>query len=146
MAESEDEKLRSLLAVRAVAVVGLSKDPTKYSHRVAAYLKGNGYRIVPVNPFADEVLGEKCFKSLLEVPEDLQKSIELVDIFRPSEDIPPIVDEAIKLKQRHGKLRTVWMQLGIINEAAAEKARAAGLEVVMDKCVMAEHKRLNGER
>jgi len=145
MAVSEDEKLRSLLAVKTVAVVGLSKDPTKFSHRVAAYLMGNGYKIVPVNPFADEVLGEKCFKSLLDVPADLQRKIELVDIFRPAEDVLPIVEEAVQLKQRHGKLRTVWMQLGIVNETAAEKARAAGLEVVMNKCAMAEHRRLKEE-
>ncbi len=141
MDASEDERLRSLLGARKVAVVGLSKDPSKYSHRVAAYLKGNGYKIIPVNPFADQVLGETSYKSLLDIPEPLRGEIELVDIFRPSEDIPPIVDQAIELK-RHGRLRTVWMQLGIVNEAAAEKARAAGLEVVMNKCILVEHKRL----
>lgn len=145
MAVSEDERLKSILGLKTVAVVGLSKDPSKYSHKVAAYLKGHGYHITPVNPFADEVLGEKSFNSLLDIPDELQGKIELVNIFRPSEDIPPIVDQAIQLKQKHGKLKAVWMQLGIVNEQAAEKARNAGLEVVMNKCIMVEHRRLKGE-
>lgn len=146
MAAGEDERLKSILGLKTVAVVGLSKDPSKYSHKVAAYLKGHGYRIVPVNPFADEVLGEKSYKSLLEIPEEIQRNIDLVDIFRPSEDIPPIVEQAIQVRQKHGKLKAVWMQLGIVNEQAAENARNVGLEVVMNRCIMMEHKRLKGER
>ncbi len=127
---------------KVVAVVGLSKEPGKDSHRVSAYLKQHGYRIIPVNPFADEVLGEKSYPSLLEIPSEIQKTIEIVDIFRPAKDVPPIVEQAIKLKQTYGKPFVVWMQLGIVNEAAAETARRAGLIVVMDKCLMVEHHRL----
>ena len=127
---------------KVIAVVGLSKEPGKDSHRVSAYLKQQGYQIIPVNPFADEVLGEKSYKNLLDIPPEIQKTIEIVDIFRPPEDVPPIVEQAIKLKQLYGKPSVVWMQLGIINEAAAEAARRAGLIVVMDKCLMVEHHRL----
>jgi len=139
-----EEGLKSLLDVKVIAVVGMSKDPSKYGHRVGAYLKGHGYRIIPVNPFADEVLGEKSYRSLLDIPEGLQDKVELVDIFRPSEDIPAIVEQAAELRRRHGKLRGIWMQLGIVNERAAESARKAGLEVVMDKCIMVEHRRFSG--
>ena len=127
---------------QVIAVVGLSKEPEKDSHRVSAYLKQHGYRIIPVNPFADEVLGEKSYPSLLEIPPEIQKTIEIVDIFRPAKDVPPIVEQAIKLKQIYGKPFVVWMQLGIVNEEAAETARRAGLIVVMDKCLMVEHQRL----
>ena len=123
-------------------VVGLSKEPEKDSHRVSAYLKQHGYRIIPVNPFADEVLGEKSYPSLLDIPPEIQKTIEIIDIFRPSKDVPPIVEQAIKLKQVYGKPFVVWMQLGIVNEAAAKAARRAGLIVVMDRCMMIEHDRL----
>ena len=95
-----------------------------------------------MNPFADEVLGEKSYKSLLDIPPDIQKTIEIVDIFRPSKDVPLIVKQAIKLRALHGKPHVVWMQLGIMNEQAAEAAEKAGLTVVMDKCMLIEHKRL----
>ena len=127
---------------KVIAVVGLSKEPEKDSHIVSAYLKQHGYRIIPVNPFAEKVLGEKSYPSLLEIPSEIQKTIEIVDIFRPAKDVPPIVEQVIKLKQVYGKPFVVWMQLGIVNEAAAEAARRAGLIVVMDKCLMVEHHRL----
>ena len=127
---------------RIIAVVGLSRETDKPSYEVAAYMKGQGYRIIPVNPFADEVLGEKSYKSLLDVPEEIQRTIEVVNVFRRPEDVPPIVEQALKLKQANGKPYVVWMQLGIINEQAAERARNAGLTVIMDKCMMVEHHRL----
>ena len=127
---------------KTVAVVGLSRELGKDSHRVSAYLKNHGFRIIPVNPFADEVLGEKSYKSLLDIPPEVQKTIEVVDIFRPSKDVPLIVEQAIKLKTMYGKPYVVWMQLGIVNEQAAEAAMQAGLTVVMDKCMMIEHRRL----
>jgi predicted CoA-binding protein len=104
-------------------------------------LKAHGFRIIPVNPFADEVLGEKSYKSLLDIPPEIQKTIEVVDVFRPAKDVPPIVEQAVKLKEMYGTLRVVWMQLGIINEQAAETSRKAGLTVVMNKCMMVEHGR-----
>ena len=127
---------------RIIAVVGLSRETDKPRYEVSAYMKGQGYRIIPVNPFADEVLGEKSYKSLLDVPEEIQRTIEIVNVFRRPEDIPPIVEQALKLKQANGKPFVVWMQLGIINEQAAERARNAGLTVIMDRCIMVEHKRL----
>jgi len=127
---------------KIIAVVGLSKEPGKDSHRVSAYLKQHGYRIIPVNPFANEILGEKSYRSLLDILPEIQKTIEIVDIFRPSKDVPPIVQQAIKLKETNGKPFVVWMQLGIINEEAAEAAKRAGLIVVMDKCLMIEHHNL----
>ncbi len=139
---SKDQIREILINYRTIAVVGLSKEPKKESHKVSAYMKRHGYRIIPVNPFADEVLGEKSYKSLLDMPPEIQKTIEIVDIFRRPEDVPPIVEQAIKLKEMFGVPFVVWMQVGIVNEAAAEVARKAGLVVVMDKCLMVEHSRL----
>jgi predicted CoA-binding protein len=137
------EDLRKILSkYKNVAVVGLSRDPSKDSHRVAKYLKENGFHIIPVNPTADEILGEKSYKSLLEMPAEIQKTLEIVDIFRPSHEVLPIIEQAIQLRKRYGLPHVVWMQLGIINEEAAEKAREEGLTVIMDKCIMREHKRL----
>jgi predicted CoA-binding protein len=138
---SQDEIRSVLESYRIVAVVGLSRNPAKASYRVANYLQSVGYRIIPVNPFVDEILGEKSYKSLLDVPE----AIEIVDIFRPSEDVPSIVEEAIKLKNRLGTPKVIWMQLGIVNEEAARRAKAAGFKVVMDRCMMVEHRRLSME-
>jgi len=125
-----------------IAVVGLSKNPEKDSHIVAEYLKNKGYKIIPVNPTAQEILGEKCYKSLKDLPENLKKSLEIVDIFRPSQDVEPIVEQAIQLKKEFGKPYVVWMQLGIVNLEAAKKAEEAGMVVIMDKCIMREHKKL----
>lgn len=120
---------------RRVAVVGLSKDPSRPSHVVASYLKDHGYRIIPVNPNESEILGESCYASLSQVPEP----VEVVDIFRRSEAVGPIVEEAIRIGAK-----AVWMQEGVVNEAAAEQARRAGLEVVMDLCMKKEHERIHG--
>lgn len=119
--------------------MGASNTIGKPSHRVAAYLKQHGYKIIPINPNITELFGEKSYKSLLDVPPQIQATIDVVDIFRKSEDVPPIVDQVIELKQRTGRPFVVWMQQDIVNEGAAEKARQAGLVVVMDKCLMKEH-------
>lgn len=138
-----DNVLREIFVkYRTVAIVGLSRDPSKDSYRVAEYLKKHGFRIVPINPSADEVLGEKSYKSLLDMPAEVQKTIEIVDIFRLSSDVLPIVEQAVQLKKLYGKPYVVWMQLGIVNTQAAEAARKAGLSVVMDKCMMQQHRRL----
>jgi predicted CoA-binding protein len=120
---------------RLVAVVGLSNDPERPSYRVAAYLQQHGYRIIPVNPTCREILGEKCYPSLKDIP----FPVEIVDIFRKVDAIPAIVQEAIQIKAR-----AVWMQLGLAEPASAQKARDAGLEVVMDRCLKVEHARLLG--
>jgi hypothetical protein len=131
---------------RNVAIVGLSGDPARPSYGVAEYLKTHGYRIVPVNPNLAEVLGEKSHKSLMEMPVEIQRTIEIVDIFRRSEDVLPIVEQAVKIKKSFDVLRAVWMQLGVINEPAAELARKAGLTVVMDRCMRQEHQHLFGKQ
>ena len=140
---SDQNQIRGILTkYKTIAVVGLSKEPEKDSHRVSAYMKQHGYRIIPINPFADEVLGEKSYKSLLDIPVQIQKTIEIVDVFRPANDVPPIVDQAIQLEALYGRPFVVWMQIGIVNEQAADAARKAGLIVIMDRCIMVEHERL----
>ena len=119
---------------RTVAVVGASPDPERPSHIVASYLGEHGYDVIPVNPQAKQILGETCYPDLSSIPE----SVEVVDIFRRSEEVMPIVDEAIKIGAK-----AVWMQEGVTNEEAASKARDAGLLVVMDKYMRKEHLRLD---
>jgi predicted CoA-binding protein len=143
MSENRIEEI--LTKYKTVAIVGLSRDPTKDSHSVAMYLQAQGYKIIPVNPTTGEVLGEKSYKTLFDIPPRIQKTIEIVDIFRPPEDVPTIVEQAIKLKERNDKPYVIWMQLGIINEQAAATARAAGLEVVMNKCMRQEHIKLSSK-
>ena len=118
---------------RVIAVVGLSPKPHRDSHEVAKYLQKNGYRIIPVYPRADSILGEKVYPDLTSIPDE----VDVVDIFRKSEDVPPVVDEAIEIGAK-----VVWMQLGIVHEEAAAKALDAGLGVVMDRCMLVEHRNL----
>jgi hypothetical protein len=137
-----DDVKEILTKYKTVAVVGLSRDPSKDSYQVAGYLKKHGFHIVPINPFADEVLDEKSYKSLLDMPAEVQKTIEIVDIFRPSAEVLSIVEQVVQMKKSYNVPYAVWMQLGIINEQAAETARKAGLTVIMDKCMMQQHRRL----
>jgi predicted CoA-binding protein len=116
---------------KTIAVVGLSNDPWRASHGVSAYMQSHGYRIIPVNPHIESCLGEKSYPSLLEVPE----KIDLVNIFRRPEFVEEVVDQAIQLK-----VPAVWMQEDVIHEKAAEKARQAGIFVVMDRCILKEHR------
>jgi len=139
---SQDQIREILRKAKTIAIVGLSKKPEKDSCRVSAYLQQHGYRIIPVNPFVDEVLGKKSYKSLLDIPVEIQKTIDIVDIFRKPENIPPVVEQVIALKAMFGRVFVVWLQLGIVNEQAAEAARKVGLVVVMDKCLMVEHQHL----
>jgi predicted CoA-binding protein len=127
-----DEIGEILQATKTIAVVGMSDNPSRPSHYVSAYMQEHGYRIIPVNPLVKEVLGERSYASLRDVPE----RIDMVDIFRKSADVPPIVEDAIAIGAR-----AVWMQEGVVHEDAADKARAAGLRVVMDRCVLKEHAR-----
>jgi predicted CoA-binding protein len=119
---------------RTVAVVGLSAKPERDSYKVAEYLKGRGFKIVPVNPGQKAILDETCYRSL----KDLPFSVDIVDIFRRPEAVPPIVDEAVAIGAK-----VIWMQLGIVHNEAARKARGVGLEVVMDKCIKIEHMRID---
>ncbi len=130
----QETTMREILSTaRTIASVGLSSNPQKDSYEVGQYLQEQGYRVIPVNPTAQEVLGEKCYSSLSEVPD----GIDVVQIFRKPEDVPPVVEEAIR-----SGAKAVWMQEGIVNEAAAEMARRAGLQVVMDACMRKVHQRL----
>ena len=124
-----------LSRAKTIAVVGLSESPMRPSHGVSAYMQGAGYRIIPVNPHIAEALGEKSYPSLLEVPLEVQKNIDLVDVFRRPEKVDEIVEQAIQLK-----IPAIWLQEGVVNERAAEKARKAGIFVVMDLCVLKEHR------
>ena len=126
---------RILKQGRTIAVVGLSANWWRPSYFAAKYMQEHGYRIIPVNPQYQEVLGEKCYANLRDIPEP----VDIVDCFRRSEDIGPIADEAIAIGAK-----VLWLQLGVINHEAAEKARKAGLDVVMDRCVKIEHARLFG--
>ncbi len=123
----------NILNYRTIAVVGISDDPERPSHFVASFLESHGYKIIPVNPKLTEWEGKKCYPDLLSIPE----KVDVVDIFRRAEAVPPIVDEAIKIKAK-----VVWMQEGIVNEEAAAKARDAGIEVIMDRCMKKEYNRL----
>jgi predicted CoA-binding protein len=129
-----DPELRSILGrPRTVAVVGLSSDPEKYSFEVASYLQGHGYRVIPVNPFETEVLGEKAYPSLQEVPE----RIDAVDVFRRAEETPEIARQAVQVGAK-----VLWLQEGIVNDEARRIAEEAGLDVVMGVCIMSTHRRL----
>ena len=141
MAMDIEQAISLALQSKTIAVVGLSRNPEKASNQVASYLKSHGYDIVPINPTANEVLGEKCYGSLLDLPVVLKRQIEVVDIFRRPADVPPVVKQAIELHEKYAHPVVVWMQLGIVNEEAAAEARKAGLGVVMDRCMRIESER-----
>jgi hypothetical protein len=133
----DDTKIREILSKKSVAVVGASRDLAKAAGYVPEFLQRNGYYVIPVNPFADAILGRKCFKTLAEVTEE----VEVVDVFRPSAESAKVVEEAAARG-----VKTVWLQEGIYSREAAEKARMMGLTLVWDRCMMKEHQRLNGVR
>ncbi len=126
-----------LLSAKTIASVGLSSNQEKESYGVVSYLQEQGYRIIPVNPTATEILGEKAYPDLSSVPD----KVDVVQVFRKPEDVPPVVDEAVKIGAK-----VVWMQEGIVNEEAAKTARAAGLQVVMNACMRAAHRGLIGPK
>lgn len=128
-----DSEIKEIMSMKNIAVVGMSKNPDKDAHQIPKYLINNGYNVIPVNPTADEILGRKCYKNLREVP----GNVDIVDVFRPSEDVPPIVNDAIAKG-----VKVVWMQLGISNKEAEKAASARGIKVVYNRCMMEEHLRL----
>ena len=134
------DELRGILgATRTIAVVGLTPSPERPSHGVAAYLQGAGYRIVPVNPHHDTILGERSYQTLTAAAVDHQ--IDVVDVFRRSQFVGPIVDEAIRLKPAP---RLIWLQMGVVDETARQRSQAAAIPFVMDRCLMVEHRALGG--
>ena len=133
---TDNDPIYELLShAKTIAVVGLSDSPMRPSHGVSAYMQAQGYKIIPVNPQITESLGEKSYPSLLEVPLDVAQKIDLVDVFRRSQFVDEIVEQAIQRK-----IPAIWLQEDVINERAAEKARQAGMFVVMDRCILKEHR------
>lgn len=130
-----DDIYELLSRMKTIAVVGLSESPMRPSHGVSAYMQAAGYKIIPVNPQITEALGEKAYPSLLEIPAELARTIDLVNVFRRPEFVDEIVDQAIQLK-----IKALWLQEYVINQRAAEKARTAGMFVVMDRCILKEHR------
>jgi predicted CoA-binding protein len=131
-----DRALQNILSnSKTIAVIGMSKNPDKVAYRIPLYLKEKGYKVIPVNPTADEILGEKSYKKLSDVPDP----VDIVDVFRPSEDVPNYVDQVIEKRPK-----VFWLQLGITNEEAERKVASAGITVVSDRCMMREHMRLFG--
>ena len=132
--DNTDDQIREILSMKKVAVIGMSKNSSKAAHYVPRYLSENEYDIIPVNPYADEILGKKCYDSVSEIDDD----IDIVDVFRPSEDVLPFVKEAITKKPK-----VIWLQEGIHNPEAEELAKNAGIDVVFNRCMLAEHQRLS---
>ncbi|SDZ79633.1 hypothetical protein SAMN04488065_0379 [Haloplanus vescus] len=138
--DATDEEIRSLLDAETIAVVGCSGTPGKAAHDVPAYLQEQGYDVIPINPNRDVVLGREAPDSLGDVADD----VDLIDVFRPSEEVSSIVDDAVKRRQRHDDVEGLWLQRGIRDDAAADRARDAGLVVVQDRCLMVAHREFRG--
>jgi len=128
-----DEEIKQIFSLKNVAVIGMSKNQEKAAHYVPKYLSQNGYNIIPVNPTTDKILEKKCYSSI----EDVHESIDIVDVFRPSDQVLPVVQEAIKKKPK-----VIWLQEGIHNAEAEDLARKEGIKVVFNRCMLAEHQRL----
>ncbi len=128
-----DDDIKQIFKLKNIAVVGMSKNSEKAAHYVPRYLSENGYNIIPVNPTADKILDKKCFSNL----SDVSEQIDVVDVFRPSEDVLPVIEEAIKKNPK-----VIWLQEGIHNKEAEDLARKKGIKVVFNRCMLAEHQRL----
>jgi hypothetical protein len=128
-----DEQIKKFYSLKNIVVIGISKNPAKAAHYVPKYLAEKGYNIIPVNPTADKILNKKCYREIAEVPD----SVDIVDVFRPSEEVLPVVREAIKKNPK-----VIWLQEGIHNLEAEELARKSGIEIVFNRCMLAEHQRL----
>ncbi|MGY5143619.1 MAG: CoA-binding protein [Candidatus Nitrosopumilus sp. bin_32a] len=131
---SSDQQIREILSLNKIAVVGMSKNSSKAAHYVPKYLLDNGYDVTPVNPTTDEILGKKCYSSISEINEE----IDIIDVFRPSDQAMSVIQEAIKKKPK-----VIWLQEGIHNSEAEELARQSGIRVVFNRCMLAEHQRLS---
>ena len=140
MVVTSEDGLRDVLSLDRIAVVGCSSTPGKAAHDIPAYLDRHGYDVHPVNPYADEILEREAVDSLA----DVESEIDVVNVFRPSEEVPDIVDEVIERKESRGDVRAVWLQLNIADDEAAARAEEAGLDVVQDRCMKVEHRRLMG--
>ena len=128
-----DEQIEQILSLKKIAVIGMSKNPSKAAHYVPKYLSENGFDVTPVNPTTDKILNKKCYSSISEIPEQ----VDVVEIFRPSDQVFPFVQKAIEKKPK-----VIWLQEGIHNSQAEELARKEGIDVVFNRCMLAEHQRL----
>ncbi|WP_418284816.1 CoA-binding protein [Halorubrum sp. DTA46] len=137
---TDDADLDRLLDAETIAVIGCSTTPGKAAHDIPAYLQQQGYRVIPVNPFADEILGEHAYDALADVEED----VDIVNVFRPSEEVPEILDAVRERHAARGDATAAWLQLGISHDDAATAAESDGIEVVQDRCMKVEHRRLRG--
>ena len=126
-----------------IAVIGLSKNELRDSHQVSVYMKNAGYNIIPINPTIDSVMGLKSYNSLKNIPEDVLKNIELVNVFRKSEFVKEIVDEVIEINKKYGRIHTIWMQLGIFYDESDRISEDNKLNIITNKCIKIEHGRLN---
>jgi len=131
--DHSDDEIKQIFSLKNVAVIGMSKHPEKAAHFVPKYLSEQGFNILPINPTSSEILNKKCYSSVTEVDEP----IDIVDVFRPSDQVLPVVKEAIKMKPK-----VIWLQQGIHNQEAEELARKEGIKVVFNRCMLAEHQRL----
>jgi len=131
--DHSDDEIKQIFSLKNVAVIGMSRYPEKAAHYVPKYLSEQGFNILPINPLSSEILNKKCYSSVTEVDEP----IDIVDVFRPSDQILPVVKEAIKMKPK-----VIWLQEGIHNQEAEELARKEGIKVVFNRCMLAEHQRL----
>lgn len=143
---TEIQNVKKMLELKTIAVVGLSKDPAKESHRVAMYLKEHGYKIVPVNPTADMVLEQICFPSLSKIPPEIASTIEVVDVFRPGEETLEILLQALQLRGAYGKVKGIWLQEGIKNQKTEKYAKQAKMLFVQNKCMKKEHQKWFGKK
>ena len=128
-----DDEIRQILSLKKVAVIGMSKNSSKAAHYVPKYLSDNGYDIIPINPTTDKIMGKKCYGSVM----DVQDEVEVIDVFRPSEQVMSVIEDAIAKKPK-----VIWLQEGIHNAQAEEMARKKGITVVFNRCMLAEHQRL----
>jgi len=128
-----DEQIEQILSLKKIAVIGMSKNPSKAAHYVPKYLSENGFDVIPVNPTTDKILNKKCYSSISEIPEQ----VDVVEIFRPSDQVLPFIQKAIEKKPK-----VIWLQEGIHNSQAEELARNEGIDVVFNRCMLAEHQRL----
>lgn len=140
MPVTRDDEIDAFLDAETIAVIGCSTTPGKAAHDVPAYLQRQGYRVLPVNPFADEILGERAYDEI----GDVEETVDLVDVFRPSEEVPAILEAVRSRHATRGDAGRVWLQLGIGHDEAVADAEADGLEVVQDECLKVQHRRLRG--
>jgi uncharacterized protein len=139
MQSSNTSPVEAMKGSRVIAVVGASKNPEKEAHSVPQYLKEHGYRIIPINPTASEILGEKTFPDLLSLPPDLAAQVDVIEVFRPSEELPAVARQVVELSKRHGKRYIFWAQLGLENDEAKKILSDSGIPYVMNACMRVVH-------